>query len=216
MTISLKKGEGISLKKEAPGITKFYIALGWDEERGVDPDVTAFCCKTDASGNPVLYPNTAATEQSAIDYGNLVFFNNPKSADGAVVHGGDNRTGKNNPALAGTAAADDDEQIVVDIAKLDPNIDEIAIVVTIDKVKELGLDFSRVRNSFIRICQNDATGRELAHHKITEDYASATAVAFGSLLKDQNGDWDFTAASQGFGSKKNVVDFEAVVGQYLK
>jgi tellurium resistance protein TerD len=215
--ISLQKGQGISLQKESPSVSKFYIALGWAEQDGVDPDVSAFLCKTDASGNPMLYPNTAATIQSEIDYGNLVFFNNPRSQGdgGAVIHVyGDNRNGKNAASRVGTPMADDDEAISVDTAKIDPNIDEISFVVTIDEVKAKGLSFENVRQSFIRICENDGMGREIARYKLDESFAPFTAVQFGSLLKKGSG-WDFEAVGQGYGSKQQVVDFEAVVGQYL-
>lgn len=214
MGISLKKGEGISLSKEAPSVSKFYIALGWMEQSGCDPDVTAFLCKINASGDPILYPNNAATEQSEIDYGNLVFFNNARSADQAVIHVyGDNRNGKNATARAGTPAADDDEAISVDIAALNAEIDEISFVVTIDRCKERGQTFGNVRESFIRICENDGMGREIARYKLDESFAPFTAVQFGSLLKKGSG-WIFEAVGQGYGNRDNVVEFEAVVGQY--
>jgi tellurium resistance protein TerD len=214
--ISLEKGQGISLEKEAPGVSKFYIALGWDEvtTEKVDPDVSAFCCKTDASGNPMLYPNNAATAQGDINYGNLVFYNNSSSADGAVTHQGDNLTGKNRPEYRGTPAENDDEAIVVDTARLDPNIDEIGIVITIDKVRERGQTFERVPNSFIRICENDAAGREIATFKLNERFKSFTAVQFGSLIKQGSG-WEFQAVGEGYGDRNAPVTFTDVVGQYV-
>ena len=213
--ISLQKGQGISLTKEAPAVSKFYIALGWLEEAGVDPDVSAFLCKTDAGGNPMLYPNTAGQVQSEVDYGNLVFFNNTRSADQAVIHVyGDNRTGKNAADRAGTPAAEDDEAISVDLSKLDGNIDEISFVVTIDGAKSKGQTFRNVRNSFIRICENDGFGTEVARYKLDESFSPFTAVQFGSLIKEGSG-WRFEAVGQGYGASNNVVDFEAVVGQYL-
>ncbi len=213
--ISLQKGQGISLTKEAPSVRKFYIALGWLEERNVDPDVSAFLCKTDASGNPILFPNSAGSVQSEVDYGNLVFFNNTRSADQAVIHVyGDNRTGKNAADRAGTPAEHDDEAISVDLDRLDPNVDEISFVVTIDGAKAKGQTFRNVRESFIRICENDAYGTEIARYKLDESFSPFTAVQFGSLVKTGN-EWKFEAVGQGYGSSQNVVDFETVVGQYL-
>lgn len=214
-SISLTKGQGISLQKEAPAVSKFYIALGWDEAPNVDPDVSAFCCKTNASGNPVLFPNVGGGDQSQIDYGNLVFFNNHKSADGAVYHlYGDNRSGKDRPELIGTPAQGDDEAIVVELNKVDAGVDEISFVVTIDGARSKGQTFSHVRNSFIRICEEGPTGREVARFKLDESFSPFTAVQFGSLIKEGSG-WRFEAVGQGYGSAQNVVDFEAVVSQYL-
>ncbi len=214
MSISLTKSQGISLVKEAPSVTKFYIGLGWREQAGVDPDVTAFLCKTDSAGDPMLFPNTAATEPSEIEYGNLVFFNNTRSADGAVIHVyGDNRNGRNNPALKGTPAEFDDEAISVDTTTLNPEIDEISFVVTIDDCRAKGQTFANVRESFIRICENDGLGREIARYKLDESAAPFTAVQFGSLIRKGAG-WNFEAVGQGYGSAQNVIDFQAVVGQY--
>lgn len=214
MSISLTKGNSISLRKEAPSITKFYIALGWLEEAGVDPDVSAFLCKTGSSGEPVLYPNDAATDMTEHDYGNLVFFNNKQSVDGAVKHGGDNRNGKNDPRFVGTPMEDDDESITVDISSLDSAVDEISFVVTIDGAAAKGQTFQNVRQSFIRICENDGMGREIARFKLDESYTPNTAVQFGSLVKESNG-WNFSAVGEGYGSRKSVVTFEDVVAQYL-
>ncbi len=214
MTISLTKGQGISLTKESPAVSKFYIALGWAEAPGVDPDVSAFLCKTNAAGNPVLFPNSGGGDQSEIDYGNLVFFNNTRSADAAVIHVyGDNRSGKDAASRAGTPMAADDEAISVDVSALNGAIDEISFVVTIDGAKAKGQTFANVRDSFIRICENDGYGREIARFKLDESFSPFTAVQFGSLIKEGSG-WRFEAVGQGYGSAQNVVDFESVVGQY--
>ena len=216
MSISLQKGGRISLKKEAAGVTTYYIALGWDEAHGVDPDVTAFLCKADSSGDPILYPNVAGRDQTEVEYGNLVFFNNQVSADGAVRHVfGDSQDGANHEQLKGTAAENDDEAISVDTVKLDAAIDEISFVVTIDSAKQKRQTFQQVRNSFIRICENDGFGREIARFKLDESFGPFTAVQFGSLVR-KDGGWEFEAVGQGYGSASNVIEFEAVVAQYTQ
>ena len=202
MGISLTKGQGISLSKES-GATRFYIACGWHEENGVDVDVSAFGCKVDADGSPYLLPGPD-------QYSNLCFFNNERTPDGAIVHSGDNRTGANNPSMRGTAAEHDDEAITVDIGALDPAIDEVAIILTIHDAATRRQSFNKVKDSFVRICENDENGREIAAYKPTEDFGDFTAIQIGSLMKRTSG-WEFEAVGQGY-----VATFEQVVGQFVK
>lgn len=202
MSISLTKGSAISLTKEAPSVSKFYIACGWGEQQGVDIDVSAFACKIAPDGNPYLFAGPDP-------YSNLCFFNNVKIPNGGIVHSGDNLCGKNNPQLRGTPAEFDDESIIVDINSLDPAIDEIAIILTIHDAAAKRQSFGTVRDCFIRITENDASGREIASYKPTEDFRDYTAVMIGSLMK-RNGSWEFEAVGQGY-----VASFEQVVGQFV-
>ena len=79
MGVSLSKGGNVSLSKEAPGLARILIGLGWDvrSSDGVDFDL-------DAS---VIMVNEAGTVRSDNDF---IFYNNLKSADGSVEHTGDN------------------------------------------------------------------------------------------------------------------------------
>ncbi len=199
--ISLEKGQAISLEKAAPSVSKFYVALGWQEQSGMDLDVSAFVCKNDANGNPVLFPGSDPLS-------NLVFFNNVKSPDGAVQHSGDNLSGADNVAARGTPAEKDDESITIDFDRLNPEVDEIAIILTIHQAAERGLSFSKVRDSFIRIAEGDASGREVASFKPTEDYSDKTAVQLGSFMK-KGGHWQFEAVGQGF-----VASLNSIVAQF--
>ena len=52
MALSLSKGQNISLSKEAPGLTRALIGLGWDERAtdGQDFDLDASVFMLNASG----------------------------------------------------------------------------------------------------------------------------------------------------------------------
>lgn len=135
-TINLTKGSNVNLSKVAGGSTKFVIGLGWNaaqQNPAIDLDASAFPCVRDANGDPKLL---SPANTSFVFYGNL------QSADGAIVHSGDNLTGDGDG---------DDEQIVIDTALLDPRVDEVIIAVTIHDAAARNQNFGLVRNSYVRI-----------------------------------------------------------------
>ena len=111
MAISLSKGGNVSLSKEDPGLDEIMVGLGWDarstDGQDFDLDASAFLLKADGK-----VPSDT----------HFCFYNNMNVAGGAVVHQGDNRTG---------AGDGDDEQVKITLSKLPPEIDKVAIVVTI-------------------------------------------------------------------------------------
>ena len=124
----------------------------------------------------------------------FIFYNNLKSPNEAVVHTGDNRTGE---------GEGDDEQIIVDLSKIEENATEICIVITIHEAEERGQNFGQVRNSFIRIFNTD-TNEELLKYELEEDFSIETAVEFGRIYK-RNGEWKFEAV--GMGMKGGLQDY---------
>ena len=90
MAISLSKGGNVSLTKQAPGLTAVQVGLGWDvrvtDGAAFDLDASAFLL---GAGGKV---------RSDADF---VFYNNPKSVEGSVVHQGDNLTGVGDGAMLG-------------------------------------------------------------------------------------------------------------------
>jgi tellurium resistance protein TerD len=82
MAVSLAKGGNVSLSKEAPGLKTITVGLGWDprvtDGQAFDLDASVFM--VDSAGKVVG------------DAG-FIFYNNKVSADGSVVHQGDNTTG---------------------------------------------------------------------------------------------------------------------------
>lgn len=128
MAITLEKGQRIGI-----GLSKVSVGLGWDPNEGsgfdFDLDASAFML-----GNNKKIPND--------NY--FIFYNNPKSPDGAVESTGDDTTG-------GNSDGGDDETLNVDLQKVDSSIQEILFVATIYKADERKQNFGQVRNSYIRI-----------------------------------------------------------------
>jgi len=193
MAINLTKGGNINLSKTNPGLNRVRVGLGWDTNRydtggEFDLDASVFVCKNDAAGNPKL-----------ISESHFVFYNNTSDPEGGVTHKGDNRTG---------AGAGDDETIIVDLQRVNAATQEISFIVTIHEADTRRQNFGQVSNSYIAI-YNDETGEELAKYRLEDDFATMTAVQFGSLYKRDSGEWVFKAVGAGF--EKGLGDF---VGLY--
>jgi len=178
MAINLQKGQ-----RESLSTPNFTIGLGWDTNAsstgtGFDLDASVF----------ILGENKKLLSDS-----HFVFYNNLKSPDGGVEHTGDNLTGDGDG---------DDEQIKVNLSKLDPAATDICIVVTIHDAAGRNQNFGQVRNSFIRIF--DSNNAEVMKFELDEDFSIETAVEFGRIYK-KNNEWKFEAV--GMGMKGGLEDF---------
>ncbi|VXC10312.1 TerD family protein [Massilia sp. 9I] len=176
MAISLQKGGNVNLSKEAPGLTKVIIGLGWDpratDGAAFDLDGSAFLLKADTK------------VRSDTDF---IFYNNLKSSDGSVVHAGDNTTGQ---------GAGDDEKIAVDLSRVPADIEKISFCVTIHDADARRQNFGQVAKAYIR-CLNANGEAEIARYDLSEDSSTETAMIFGELYR-HSGEWKFRAVGQGF------------------
>lgn len=179
MAINLQKGQRESITAQ-----KFTIGLGWD----TNSSSTGSSFDLDASVF-ILGEN-----KKLISDNHFVFYNNLSSPDGAVVHTGDNLTGDGDG---------DDEQIQVDLSKIDSNACEICIVVTIHEAASRNQNFGQVRNSIVRIFDAN-TNTDILRYELEEDFSIETAVEFGRIYK-RNGEWKFEAV--GIGMKGGLDDF---------
>jgi len=176
MGVSLSKGGNVSLSKEAPGLTKILIGLGWDVRAtdGVDFDL-------DAS---VFMVNAGGRVRSDADF---IFYNNLTSTDGSVQHTGDNRTGE---------GEGDDEAVKVNLAGVPGDVAKLVVSVTIHEAQARSQSFGQVDNAFIRVV-NDDNGTEIARYDLGEDASTETALVFGEIYR-HGSDWKFRAVGQGF------------------
>lgn len=179
MAINLQKGQ-----REAINAPKFVIGLGWD----TNSTSTGTAFDLDASVF-VLGEN-----KKILSDDNFVFYNNLITPDGAVEHTGDNLTGDGDG---------DDEQIKVDLSKIDPRATEVCVVVTIHDAENRRQNFGQVRNSFVRIFDAE-TNTTLLKYELEEDFSIETAVEFGRIYK-RNNEWKFEAV--GAGMKGGLQDY---------
>jgi tellurium resistance protein TerD len=176
MAISLQKGGNVNLSKEAPGLTKMVVGLGWDAR---STDGAAF----DLDGAVFLLDAQGKVRSDA----DFVFYNNLKSVDGSVVHSGDNRTGE---------GEGDDESVTIDLSRVPADVDKIAVCVTIHDAEQRRQSFGQVSKAFIR-CVNANGNTEIARYDLSEDSSTEAAMIFGEIYR-AGADWKFRAIGQGF------------------
>lgn len=175
MSLSLEKGQNISLSKVDPGLQNVIVGLGWDarstDGQPFDLDASIFMVNE--------------TEKVPSN-GYFVFYNQAKSPCGSIIYSGDNLTGDGDG---------DDETLTVNLSSVDPQVKSLFITVTIHQAEERKQNFGQVRNAFVRLVNQD-TGREVVRFDLSEDYSIETAMIFGELYR-HNGEWKFRAIGQG-------------------
>ncbi|MCR4783278.1 MAG: TerD family protein [bacterium] len=186
MSISLKKGEKIDLRKsDGAGLTRIMVGLGWDPAKpGLARSLLGIVTlgimgsNVDCDATAMLCVNGKLVDQSA----DIVYFGHLEHKSGAVQHMGDNLTGDGDG---------DDEQIMVDLTKLPEKYDKIIFVVNIFLAKLRFQHFGMIQNAFIRIC--DEKDQEFCRYDLSgKEYNGMTSLIFGEVYR-QDGVWKFNA-----------------------
>lgn len=180
MSVSLSKGQKISLDKEAgTGLKEVIMGLGWDAKKsggggflgglfggggGGDIDLDASCVLFDDKGEMV----------------DTVWFRQLRSRDGSITHTGDNRTG---------AGEGDDEQIIVDLSAVPQTVKTLVFTVN----SFTGQTFSQVDNAFCRIVDRK-TDKEVAKYNLSVQ-GDHTAQVMAKLYRE-NGAWQMQAIGE--------------------
>lgn len=179
MAVNLLKGQRVSLDKS---VTMAKIGLGWDTNKydgGQDFDLDA-CVFLLGSNGKVMRDE------------DFVFYNNLSARNGAVTHTGDNRTGE---------GEGDDETIIIDFTKIPPEIEKIAVTVTIFDAEQKHQNFGQVSNSYVRVLKIDSTddagGEEVLRFDLVEEFSIETALVVCEIYR-YNGDWKFNAVAAGY------------------
>ncbi|MEF9991561.1 MAG: TerD family protein [Romboutsia sp.] len=186
MSINLKKGQKIDLKKVSPGLSNIRVGLGWDPvqvnggflkslfggaQSSVDCDASVFMLNKDSSLD---------------NFKNIVYFGNLKSSCKSVIHSGDNLTGD---------GAGDDEQILVNLDEIPSNINNLLFVVNIYNCVARKQHFGMIKNAFIRVVDTKSN-KEIARYNLTDDYSEKTALVVGNIYRE-GATWQFGAIGQG-------------------
>jgi tellurium resistance protein TerD len=151
--------------------------LGWDAEdangKAIDCDVSAFMIN---ENNKLI----------ADEF--FVFYNNLISSDGSTIHQGDNTTGEGDG---------DDEEIKINLNKVDENVLQMMFVVTIHDADKNKQDFSVVNNAFIRVL-DDNSKQELCRYDLASEFNGCDSVQIGRVFR-MGSEWEFEAlGDEGF------------------
>lgn len=220
MAINLQKGQTIDLRKNDKGesiydLSQVTIGLGWDvrrkqggflgklfggKEEEYDLDAIAFLL--DAQGKVADLGRTASVSgrNVALYGGDVIYFNSMRHPSGNIWLTGDNRTG---------AGDGDDEQIIVQLDKLDQKYQKILFVVSIYQGRKNNQHFGMVENAFIRAV--DAEGKEITKYSLSGDASmnGMCSMVFAEAYR-HNGDWKFRA----LGDAHQTDNFVDILAKY--
>ncbi|MDY7013715.1 MAG: TerD family protein [Cyanobacteriota bacterium] len=177
MPINLSKGTTLSLEKVIPNLEAVFAGLGWDVGAGgqtFDLDVSVF----------MLGSNGRLVSDK-----HFVFYNQKQSPEPtpSLELTGDNRTGE---------GEGDDEAIIMDLRKVDPAVEEIAVCITIHEAEARGQNFGAVSEAYIRLV-NIANREELLRYDLDAQFSSETAVVMAKF-KREGASWSMTAVGEGY------------------
>jgi tellurium resistance protein TerZ len=193
MSVSLTKGQKISLDKEAgSALSSVAMGLGWDSvkskgflgfgSKGADIDLDASCVLFDDGNKPV----------------DVVWFRQLKSNDGSVQHSGDNRTG---------AGDGDDEQISVNLSQVPANVKSIVFTVN----SFTGQSFAQVQNAYCRLI-NARDGKEVARFDLSVQGPHSAQIM--AKLYRHNGEWKMHAIGEN-GTGRTFDELLPQIAQHL-
>lgn len=193
--INLKKGDKVNI-----GFTNITVGLGWTPNEGTggtyDLDVSAILIGEDRkmpNKNYFIFFNNLCGRGHS---GEECKIANCKDGLHGVIHTGDDPDGS-------SSDGDDDEAIIVNLSKVDSLIKEILFVVTIDDAVSKKQNFGQVRDSYIRLVDNNS-GKEVIKYELGEDFSVETGIEFGRLYR-KNSEWKFDAS--GIGYKEDLAFF---------
>lgn len=175
--LNLKKNDILDLTKKEPGLKHVMLGAGWDVAKkgffglGPDYDLDLIALLIDKNGKLI-------NNKGVIYFGNL-------NGQGIYLHG-DNRTG---------AGDGDDEKISVDLEKLPANCNSVVFAINIYDAVNRKQNFSKIKNAYIRILNEDNGNKEICRYNLSEDGGTNTAVIFAELNRTGSG-WQFKARGE--------------------
>lgn len=174
--VMLQKGQKTSLSQLKPDLDVVKVGLGWElgpNGQGYDLDVEAFLLNS--SG-----------KVPGDDW--FVFYNQPVSPDGAV-----------RLLETGTSSTSpgDDAAVQVQLRRLDPQVNKIVFIVTINEARVHGYNFSNVSQAYVRIV-DQASSRELVRFQLTDYYSNVCSMMAAELYRYKD-EWRFNPVGNGTG-----------------
>lgn len=197
-SVSLTKGNSVSLTKNAPLVTKFLIGASWDERttEGQDFDLDLMA--------------VALTERNKVRTSNDFFFYGLAKAPGEPFDSPDKSLHHNGDNLVGGTDGEsgDSEQMTIDTAIVPSQIEKIVIMFAIYNAEQRNQNFGSVRNAKLRIADAANPNENLVTINLSEDFGSETVVNAAEIYR-YNGEWKVKNVSQGYsnGLRGALTDF---------
>jgi len=201
MTISLEKGQSISLAKEGSELTRIEIGVNWGaiEKKGFfggkkyeAVDLDASVGMFDAQGNVV----------------DTVWFRQLKSKCGSIQHSGDDREGD-----VGGDDGQDNEIITIDLPQVPSNVTQLALVLNSFSQQNFGdIPFAN-----IRIHEGKAQGNSSVFAKFDvandESFAGKVSMIMGSVYR-HSATWKFRSIGAAISERDLETSLQAFARTY--
>ena len=181
MSISLQKGQKVSLSKENADLSQILIGLGWDK---VKKRRWLFVSKPkpiDCDASAIMLTNGKLMDKT-----DVVNYGNSQHKSKAIEHMGDNIS---------SVQDGDVEQILVDLAKVPAQYDRIVIVVNIYQALRRRHQLGLIKNAFIRLIDRD-DNMEMYRFNLTDNYSDMSTLILGEIYRHES-EWSFNAIGQG-------------------
>ena len=218
MAVNLVKGQNTVLDMNV-----FHVGLGWDVNEGAsqfdfDLDVAAFLIgsnkKTMGDDYLVFYNSEKRVKSSDLktivssslwsDNDKLRHESRPVDPELSVIGSIDDEDGQ-------TSEDGDDETMDINLNKVNPNVQEIIITVSIYEWEKRKQNFGQVERAYVRLYKpgHEAEGKEDYRYDLTEDFSACASVEFCRLYR-HNGAWKVQAT--GIAHKGGL---EELVAKYM-
>lgn len=166
--VKLQKGQKISLSNLSPNINNIEVKLGWQTNSMIDIDAEAFLLNS---------------KDKIISDEWFVFYNQDISPDKSVKLRARNSSNK--------------EIFDVSLSKINPIINKIVFVLTINEALEKKQNFSQVSNAYIEI-KDCYTNLKLIRFDLTDYYSQVISMMVGEIYQ-KNNQWRFNPIGNGIG-----------------
>jgi len=181
----LRKGQKVPLTFGTAPLGMVKAGFGWNVQ---NPE-----CDMDVSAFLLCSSGKVPTD----DW--FVFYGQTKSPDNSIL-------------LSTDSAGKDREMISVDFTRLSKNITKIVFVLTIHEAFERSLNFSMIRDAYIRITAGN-TESTVFSFKMDEYYPNVTSMTIGEFYLHNN-QWKFNPVGNGI--NKDLAGQCAVYGVSLE
>jgi tellurium resistance protein TerZ len=201
MSISLEKGQRISLEKGGKKLDRVCVGVNWGaiDKKGffgtkkVAVDLDASVCMFN-------------DQKKCLD---VIYFGQLKSKDGSINHSGDDLTGD----MDGDDGLDN-EIITIQLNHVPSNVDKLAVILNSFQ----GQDFATIPFASVRLYEGTPSRVDsvLASYNIANDakFRGSVSMVLG-LLYRHNNDWKFKAIGEPTRDKKLEETVNTVAKEYL-
>lgn len=183
MTISLEKGQRISLEKDGDTLKTIALGVNWGsiEKKGLFGSKKTVAVDLDAS---------IGLFDAQGDLVETIYFGHKHSKCGSIHHSGDDLTGD-----TGGDDGIDNEVIQIDLARLPNNIERVALILNSFRHQ----DFADIPYANVRIHDGKPEGNRsvFARFDIANDskFAGSVSMIIGSVYR-HNGGWKFSSIGE--------------------